>query len=86
MINIMNILTGWGRSMDLLKTPAEIKDMSIERLKICSRCPQAKESKVLMILKDSSEHVDIIKCDQCGCPCNEKSLVVEEKCPLNKWK
>ena len=85
MINIKNVLIGWARSLEIMETPQHIKVMSEARLNICASCPESEESKVLMVLKDSTAHVDIIRCKLCSCPCNEKSLVVAENCPLNKW-
>lgn len=82
---IQNIAVGWGRSLGILSIPYTIETLSLKRLSICKECDKAKESKILKVLTSSIEMVDSLQCTECGCPCLEKSLVLGEKCPLNKW-
>lgn len=82
---IGHILTGWGKSLGLIPiTPAENK-LSELRLKACKTCFHSKESKVLKIVKGTAEEELTLMCMLCGCPCKEKSLVVDEFCPKGKW-
>lgn len=80
-----NIATGWARHMKLISTTEEVQKLSNERVAICGECPDAKESRVLEFFNDSAEHIDIIYCTVCSCPCTQKSLVENEKCPKGKW-
>lgn len=92
MINVKHIAQGWGKSLGWLQTTPEESLLSIERLNICatsgengSACEHAKPSSLLKLLRGEAKQMDIIYCDKCGCPATEKSLVTDEKCPLNKW-
>lgn len=92
MSKILNIATGWGRSLGWLDTPQDIAEMSTKRLNICATsgenggpCKYAKESSFLKFFKGEAKELDAVYCTGCGCPVNEKSLVPNEKCPLNKW-
>lgn len=85
MRKIRNILTGWLRRWNLIDTtPAELK-LSELRLKICTACPFAEEKKILEILNGSADYHKVISCRKCGCPSYQKTVVVDEKCPINKW-
>lgn len=86
MSNLTHILEGWGKSLGWLSVDPVTAKMSEERLKICSTCPMAKESKFLKLFRGEGRELDAIYCTGCGCPVNEKSLVPTEKCPQNKWK
>lgn len=79
------IIKGWAKRFGIVKvTTAEAK-LSALRLSICEICPIAEESKLLQIVNGSANYVDTLICGKCKCPCLEKSLVVEEKCPIKKW-
>ena len=84
-MNILHILTGWGRKLKLIATTPVIKQLSKHRLKICEKCPSARYSKVLRIVNGRGEYANSLQCTKCECPCLEKSLVTKEKCPLGKW-
>jgi hypothetical protein len=82
---VLNILTGWGKAWGILNiTPAEHK-LSALRMNTCRDCDKAKTSKVLEILNGNAHYSSKMVCSVCHCPCLEKSLVVNEKCPLGKW-
>jgi hypothetical protein len=80
-----HIIRGWGLAFGIIqKTKAE-EALSHLRLKICARCEKAKESKVLGIINGQAMYERSIICSKCSCPCLEKSLVIDEKCPIGKW-
>lgn len=83
--NLFHIAEGWGKSLDWLEVTPEVRKLSNERLAICAVCPHAKESDILKFFKGEGRRLEVIYCDECGCPANQKSLVTEEKCPLEKW-
>ena len=85
MIRPLRILTGWGKSLGILpKSKAEEK-LSKLRLEICKICEMSEESKVLSLVKGHADYIKTLKCTKCKCPCQEKSLVIDEKCPIGKW-
>lgn len=88
-INLSHIVEGWSKSLGqaagLYEVPAETAALSVERLKVCATCPLAQESSFLKIFKSRAETLGAVYCTGCGCPVNEKSLVLTEKCPENKW-
>ena len=85
MINLLHIAEGWGKSLGLFEVSAENKQLSVDRMKICAACPHAKSSSILKLIKGSANELDAIVCNLCGCPINEKTLVTDEVCPINKW-
>lgn len=84
MINPIHILQGWFASL-IWASSATIR-LSIERLKECKKCENTTQSSLLKIVKGSFEEINCLRCNSCGCPIVEKSMVKDEKCPLNKWK
>jgi hypothetical protein len=82
---IGHILTGWGKRFGLIDVSAANAKLSELRLTLCLKCPDAKSSKVLEIINGSGEYTDRLFCDRCKCPCLEKSLVLDENCPIAKW-
>lgn len=80
-----HIITGWARKFNIIHTPIEIEKLSKERLAICKVCDQAKVSKILELIQGGFEEVDTLLCTKCSCPVLEKSLVLQERCPLHKW-
>lgn len=85
MRRLRNIVTGWLRKAKLIDTTPAEKALSDLRLQKCENCSQAYKSKLLEIVNGEDRVVDALICNKCHCPCLEKSLVVIEKCPLNKW-
>jgi hypothetical protein len=85
MKKFFNILTGWGKAIGILQVSKAEYKLSELRLSICDSCEFAEGSKFLKIINDEAEEVYSLKCTKCKCPCLEKSLVVDEQCPENKW-
>ena len=84
-INLLHIAKAWAKTHGLMDISQEEQELSNARLEICGVCDAAQESKALEVIKGSVEKMDIIYCTKCTCPCHEKSIIKEEKCPLNKW-
>lgn len=80
-----HILKGWGKSMGILSVSTAGKKLSDLRLSICKNCPESSTSKVLELLNGSANYVNELKCNKCTCPCLQKTLVIDEKCPIGKW-
>ena len=84
-MNFGNILKGWGKWAGLMATTPQEEQQSIARMAICAECVFAKESKFLELISGNAQQIDGLYCEQCGCPCHQKSLVAEENCPEGKW-
>lgn len=84
-MRLLHIAEGWSKSLGLWEVTNEEAAMSAERMKICAGCDLAKESKFLAFLKGGAFDMQGMYCSSCGCPVNEKSLVVDEQCPVGKW-
>lgn len=85
MVNLKHIAEGWGKTLGVLEVSAAEQNLSAERMAICAVCPSAKESGFLKLIRGAMHNIPAIYCTECDCPCNEKSLVKDEKCPLGKW-
>lgn len=83
-MNILHVLKGWFRSQ--VYSTNKQRKLSEERLEVCKSCPFAVEKSFLKILRNEAVEEKKKACPFCGCPIVEKSLVKEEKCPLNLWK
>jgi hypothetical protein len=88
MSNLKNIAEGWSKSLGLVEVSDENKELARKRVAICVECPHAKEHWLKKFIDDVLQN-DIlgsgIGCKKCGCPINEKALVIDEKCPIGKW-
>lgn len=84
-MKIKSIIIGWGKHLGFFPTSAAEEKLSELRLRLCSSCPDARESKVLQIINGHAAYEHQLQCTRCGCPCLEKSLVISEYCPINKW-
>lgn len=82
-INLQHIIKGWFKSK--IHSDEFSKELSRERLAICAKCPHCVDSKFLKFINGKVESINQKMCELCGCPVVEKSLVKEEKCPINKW-
>lgn len=82
---IAHIIIGWGKAFGILPITTSEAKLSALRLKICGQCDYSLKSKVLEILNGHAQYEHILKCSKCTCPCLEKSLVTDEKCPADKW-
>lgn len=67
---VRQIVEGHLKSSGLMTVSAEDRKVSEERLMTCYQCP----------------YISInVKCSLCGCGLAEKSLVMDAKCPDNRW-
>lgn len=82
---ILHIIIGWAKSFGWIETTIAEEKLSELRLKKCMDCMDSETSKILKIVKGTVGYENVIKCKICGCPCKQKSLVVDESCPKNKW-
>lgn len=85
MKKIFHILKGWGKALGILSVSNAEKELSDLRMKICGKCDRSKPIKVLEIINGKPVYEHRLKCNECGCPCLEKSLVVDEHCKIGKW-
>lgn len=85
MKKIMHILTGWGKALGFIRVSTAEAKLSEMRLKICRGCDRAKEKRVFHFVNDEAIVGHDLFCTKCKCPCLQKSLEVDEKCPLSKW-
>jgi hypothetical protein len=85
MKRIGHILTGWGKAFGLITTTNAEAKLSVLRMKVCGKCEFAETKKVLALLNGNANYENSCFCTKCGCPCLEKSLVVDEQCPINRW-
>jgi hypothetical protein len=85
MRKVLNIFRGWAKAMGLVQVSKAEAKLSELRLHICEGCDHAEESTVLKFIQGEDHLVYSLKCGKCKCPCLEKSLVVDEQCPVGKW-
>lgn len=88
-INLKHIAEGWAKSIGLYEVSEENKSLSKARMNVCATCRYAEESSFLKFIGRGVEQMGAIVCNKCPskikCPINEKTLVVNEKCPEGKW-
>jgi hypothetical protein len=84
MINPIHILKGWFASK--VHASETVEEISKRRLLECEKCVYAKPKKWLKFINGEANEIETLACDKCGCPVVEKSLVMDEVCPLKKWK
>lgn len=82
---IRSILTGWLRAAKLIDTTSAEKKLSELRLKKCENCKSSYKSKLLYIINGEDVETNALICNECKCPCLEKSLVPGESCPIKRW-
>lgn len=82
---VLHILTGWGKAFGFIKVSTAEKELSKLRMSICSKCDKGKEVKFLEIVNGKPVYEHRLKCNLCGCPVLQKSLVVDEHCEAGKW-
>lgn len=88
MSTIKNIYEGWTKSLGLAEVDEENKSLAKARVQICVECPNAKEQWLKKFIDGVLQRDELgsgIGCSKCGCPINEKALVIGETCPINKW-
>lgn len=85
---LFNIYEGWSKSLGLTEVSEENKALARARVSICVSCPYAKEMWLKKFVDGMLKNDELgsgIGCGVCGCPVNEKALVMEEQCPKNFW-
>lgn len=82
---IRHIAIGWLKTYGWLPTAEAERKLSDLRMKECNACIRSAESKVLKLINGNVSYDRTLYCTKCSCPCHQKSLVVEEICPLEKW-
>ena len=85
MPKLKNIAIGWSKSLGLLPVAEAEKKLSDLRMSICADCPASEASAALKIINGEAVREHALYCTECTCPCKQKTLVVNEKCPLGKW-
>ena len=79
---LSNILSGWKNLID----KSEVTELLAEsRAKECIVCPEAKEGKILNLIKDQLKEVEGHYCGLCHCPLSAKIRSENENCPLGRW-
>ena len=86
MNKIINIFQAWLKTFGIIKTTRDERRMQVERLEICKGCEFAKKSKTLEAIRGEVTEVNILFCEHCKCSLQEKTLIKNEKCPIEKWK
>jgi hypothetical protein len=82
MLNLKNILNGWGNFIE----KSEVTEALAEtRAAHCVKCPELKEGKLLALIKDDLKEVAGQYCALCYCPASAKIRSENETCPLSKW-
>ena len=84
-INLKHIVIGWGKKLKVLKTNEAETKLSELRMSICHGCTELKDGKFLKIENGHAGFEQAKKCGVCGCPIEQKTIVINEKCPLGKW-
>jgi hypothetical protein len=82
---IGHIILGWGKRLGLISVSKAEEKLADLRLQVCGKCTYAEKSRALRILNGSAEYENQLKCSLCSCPCYEKTIVVDEECPISKW-
>lgn len=88
MVNLKNIADGWAKSLGLIEVSEENKALAKTRVAICVDCPHAKEMWLKKVIDGALQRDELgsgIGCGLCGCPVNEKALVINETCPDGRW-
>lgn len=85
MSKLRYIAIGWSKSLGLLPVAEAEQKLSDLRMSICSTCPASKVSTALKIINGEAVKEHALYCTKCKCPCKQKTLVVNEKCPLGRW-
>lgn len=85
MKKLKHILIGWCKSLGLLPVAEAEQKLTELRMSICATCPAAKEFAPLKIVNGKAVKEHALYCTECTCPCKQKTIVVNEKCPLGKW-
>jgi hypothetical protein len=82
---LFRVMVGWGRKLKYIDTSPALDALSELRLRTCSKCGHSGTSKILQLTDSGGAYEDVISCKICHCPCRQKTLVIEEKCPIGRW-
>lgn len=82
---IGHIVRGWAKYFGLVSTSSAEAKLSDLRLKVCSSCFYSDSKKIIEIINGNVIHEATLVCTKCKCPCMQKTLVVDETCPVEKW-
>lgn len=85
---LQHIAEGWAKSLHLIETSEENRQLAKQRVMICVECPFSEEMWLKKFIDGFLKRDELgsgIGCSICGCPVNEKALVTDEQCPKNKW-
>lgn len=85
MKKIIHILSGWGKALGIIRISTAEQKLSEMRMKICTGCDKAKPKRVFHFINDEAVAGYDLFCTKCKCPCVEKTLVVDEQCPIDRW-
>lgn len=80
-----HILKGWGKVLGIISISTAEDKLSDLRLSICEPCFHSVNRQVLELTNGDLDFVDTLVCKKCSCPCKQKSLVIDETCPIGKW-
>lgn len=88
MVNLAHIYEGWKKHLLPSQATEEDKTRALNRVKICIACPHAEESWLNKVIDGALQKDQLgsgIGCGLCHCPVNQKALVQDEHCPIQKW-
>ena len=80
-----HIIRGWLKATGVVSTNSAEQKLSALRLRECDRCSYSENKKVLEIINGNANYEHSLVCNKCKCPCLQKSLVVDEHCPIGRW-
>lgn len=87
-MKLAHIAEGWAKHIGMMDIPEADKETARQRVETCISCPHSKEQWLSKFI-DGVLRKDIagsgIGCKICGCPINQKALVMSETCPEKKW-
>lgn len=79
-MNLYAIISGWK---NFIQRSEVTECVAIQRAVVCSKCPEAKQGKLLSVVKDEVKEIEGHYCNLCKCPLSAKVRQNEEVCP--KW-
>lgn len=82
---IGHIIQGWGKRLGLIPISKAEDKLAELRMKQCKKCPHSKKSTVIKIIAGKVNNEETEVCELCHCPWYEKTIVIDEYCPINKW-
>lgn len=82
---LLHIIKGWSKRWGIISVSKAEEKLADLRLKECKYCAFSSESKVLNIINGKALYEKQLVCTKCTCPVYQKTIVVNESCPINKW-